>query len=68
MAKKVVEKYQVGWNHTSQVGFVVLIFEGGRKQVGPLSYEDYSAMVDILRNEEVVLYDEDQALLATFLE
>lgn len=69
MAMEIVEKYQVAWQHSSHVGVVKLSFQGGGgKQIQPLTFEDYSAMVDMLRNEKPVWYDENQALLATFHE
>jgi len=50
-------------------GAIVMTFQGGgSKQIDPLTYEDYSAMVDMLRNEKPVWYDENQSLLATFHE
>ena len=66
---KVVESYQVGWKHDGKYGIIVLFFEGGGyHQINYLSYEDYSAMVDMLRNEKSVWYDENRALLATYKE
>jgi len=68
MAKD-VESYQVGWKHDGKYGIIVLFFEGGGShQIDYLSYEDYSAMVDMLRNEKPVWYDENRALLATYKE
>ncbi|NOR78712.1 MAG: hypothetical protein GQ523_09935 [Methanophagales archaeon] len=68
MAKD-VESYQVGWKHDGKYGIIVLFFEGGEShKIDYLSYEDYSAMVDMLRNEKPVWYDENRALLATYKE
>lgn len=68
MAKD-VENYQVGWKHDGKYGIIVLFFEGGGShQIDYLSYEDYSAMVDMLRNEKSVWYDESRSLLATYKE
>ncbi|MCB0192697.1 MAG: hypothetical protein KDJ65_12195 [Anaerolineae bacterium] len=69
MAAKFVEKYQVGWQHAAKVGTIVLLFQGsGFRQINNLPYESYSAMVDMLRNEKPIWYDENQSLLATIHE
>lgn len=69
MAVKTVEKYQIGWRHSKQFGVIRLIFKGGgHKHIDPLTFEDYTAMTDILRNEKPVWYDDNQALLGTFQE
>ncbi len=66
---KGVEKYQLAWSHDAKSGSIVLLFQGGgARQINGLSYEDYSAMVDMLRNEKPLWYDENQALLATYHE
>ncbi|MBE9594972.1 MAG: hypothetical protein IMF19_16005, partial [Proteobacteria bacterium] len=41
---------------------------GESHKIDYLSYEDYSAMVDMLRNEKSIWYDENRSLLATYKE
>jgi hypothetical protein len=66
MAWKEVKKYHVAWQHTNHRGFISLIYAGqGGKQINNLPYEDFTAMVDLMRNESPIYYDENQSLLAT---
>ena len=66
MAAKTIDKYQLAWQYSSNRGAIVLLFSGGgAKQINGLAFQDYQAMVDILRNEKPVWYDEGQSLLAT---
>lgn len=66
MAAKMVEKYQLGWQHKAHKGSLVLLFQGGGfKQLDNLLAQDYQAMVDLLRNEAPVWYDDNQSVLAS---
>lgn len=66
MAAKMVEKYQLGWQHAAHKGSLVLLFQGGGfKQLNNMPAQDYQAMVDLLRNEAPVWYDDNQSLLAS---
>lgn len=61
-----VEKYQLGWSHSKRHGWIKLFLKNSApNEVGPLAYEDYSSMVDMLRNEKPIYYDDKAHLLAT---
>lgn len=67
MAWKEVNYYQVLWRHDTKAGWVKVFYVDGSDayQIGPLTYEDYTVMLDMLRNEKPVYYDLEQNALAT---
>ena len=66
---RLVEQYRVAWNHAKGFGLIQLIFhEGQAKTLHALEERDYSALVDILRYEKPVWYDEQNEVLGTFQE
>ena len=66
MAYKEVKKYHIGWRHSDHTGTIKMFFAGsGEATAGALPYEDFWAMVDILRNEAPVYYDAAAKVLAT---
>lgn len=66
MAWNEIKQYDVAWRHMNHTGTISLIYAGqGGKQLDNLTFEDFSAMIDLLRNESPMFYDEGQQLLAT---
>jgi len=66
MAYKEVKKYHIGWRHAAHSGLIKMFYAGtGDVQIDSLAADDYMAMVDILRNEAPIYYDEVAKVLAT---
>ena len=66
---KRVKEYRIGWNHQHHRGTIMLILDDGdTRTYAELGYENYSAMVDMLRHEKEVDYDDAQSFLATIPE
>ena len=64
-----VERYRVAWNHAKGFGLIQLTFHGGKaRTIQPLRERDYTALVDILRYEKPVWYDDKNAILGTYHE
>ncbi|MBD2458272.1 hypothetical protein H6G80_29925 [Nostoc sp. FACHB-87] len=68
MADKNIKGYYPGWFHNEHQGFITLKFEDDSQiELRNLSYEDFTSMVDILRNSSKgsVWYSDDRGLLGT---
>ena len=66
---KRVAVYRIGWNYGRHRGTIRLILDDGdTRTYNDLGYENYSAMVDMLRHEKQVDYDDAQSFLATIPE
>ncbi len=64
MAWKEVINYTLSWWHEGSRGEIVLSFKEGEPiSCKSLRYEDYAAMVDILRHEKRVWYEDRHNLL-----
>lgn len=70
MAIKKVKSYQVGWSKGSDVnstgyGWIRLNFTDGGYENFSVSKSDHQGLVDILRNEKPVVWDESAGFLYT---
>lgn len=73
MAIKRVRRYQAGWRKgtdTSSVGYgwIRPFFEGGGYENFSVSRDDHRGLLDILRNEEPLVWDETAGFLYTLSE
>jgi len=73
MAIKRVASYQAGWRKgadisTTGYGWIRLFFEGGGYENFSVSKEDFHGLVDILRNEKPLVWDETAGFLYTLSE
>jgi hypothetical protein len=70
MAIHRVSRYQAGWKKGEDVfsegcGWIRLFFQGGGEEAFSVSKADYDGMVDVLRNEEPLCWDEVGKFLYT---
>ncbi len=70
MTWKELNNYQVAWRQNQKYGVVKVFHKDGSNpiQIEPLTFEDYTSMVDMLRNEKPVYYDSNQKALSTIKE
>ena len=70
MAIQRVSKYQAGWRKGADVysqghGWIRLFFQGGGDEAFSVSKADYEGMVDVLRNEEPLCWNDVEKFLYT---
>lgn len=73
MAIKRVTRYQAGWRKGTDVssegyGWIRLFFRDGGYENFSTSKADYEGLIDILRNEEPLVWDENAGFLYTLSE
>lgn len=66
MASVKIEKYQMAWNAGKNEGMLMLLLEGGGTTNLPIdSAEEGSFLLDLLRNDESVMFDDENELILT---
>lgn len=64
-----IEKYQFAWNAGKNEGTLILLLEGGGTANLPIdSAEEGSFLLNLIKNEDSVTFDEQNELLLTGFE
>lgn len=66
--EQAITHYQAEWHLKSNTGNITLIFSNGQHQVVGLSPDAFHALVDVLRNERPVYWNEADQVIHTLSE